>query len=118
MHSASFYEENMLSRPAILNCSFEELSTAKLPDHLYRIKPATRVACMRDSLMSSLGNLNKLHNILKMAGTTEQWRFFTLVFCSLEDKISNTTKKDVFSYTDKMNTEWTVEQNKVVFIPI
>jgi hypothetical protein len=118
MQSASFYEENMLSRPAIRNCSFEELQTAKLSEHLYRIKPGTRMACMRDCLMSSLGYLNKLHKVLKMAGTTNRWRFFTLVFCFSEDKISNTTKKDLFSYTVELNYEWTVEQNKIVFIPI
>jgi hypothetical protein len=83
----------MLSAPSILNCGFEEAPTATLPHRLFEITPNHWRACMRDAIVTSLTNLQKLQNILVEANTATKWKFYNVVICKTSDKISKLSQK-------------------------
>jgi hypothetical protein len=95
MNYGSFYDENMLSAPSIRNCGFEEAPTATLPYRLFQVRPEHKAACMREAILTSLLNFQKLQNILIQANTAEKWKFYNVVICSIPDKISILSRRSL-----------------------
>lgn len=95
MNYKAFYDENMLSAPSIRNCGFEEALTATLPYRLFQVRPDHKVACMREAIMTSLINFQKLQNILIQANTAQNWKFYNIIICSIPDKISILSRRNL-----------------------